>query len=355
MKLLILAGGKGTRLFPMSTEDEPKQFLRISDSESLLQKTIKRCLSLIEDTSDMVIVTNERYKQRVIDHILEISESMETDVNIVCEPYGRNTLPAVALGIKYLIEKKGVTKDEVIGVFPSDHLLSPEREFIRMVRGSLKAAKSGYIVTFGIRPTSPQTAFGYIDAGDPVNTGDYFIVRKFHEKPDPVKASKYIIQGNFYWNSGMYVFTIGTFLSELERYQKKIANLLKEKNFNEFLEEFKKLPDISIDYGIMENTDRAVVKPANIMWSDIGSWESIYEILPKDNNGNVKIGNVIDIDTKNSMIFQTKGGKKVITVGINDIVVVESDDSILILKKGKGHIMQEAYRKACKNSLKVKK
>ncbi|MFN4308818.1 mannose-1-phosphate guanylyltransferase/mannose-6-phosphate isomerase [Sulfurihydrogenibium azorense] len=324
MKAVILAGGSGTRLFPLSRKNYPKQFLKIGSNKSLFQNTVLR-LSPI--SKDPIIITNKEYKFHVINQLKEIGI---TNYHLIEEPVGRNTAPAIALVLKFAIEQLDLPEDEVLGIFPSDHLIEPTDLFVDYVKKAEKVAKD-YLITFGIKPTNPETGYGYIESGEKINDYTYKVV-KFHEKPSLEKAQSYIQKGNYYWNSGMFAFTISNILQELKKHSLDIYQLFQENSYQSLLENFQNMPDISIDYAIMEKTDKAAVIPLDLKWSDLGSWDSVYQTLDKDQNQNVKEGKVVDIDTKNSVIISNK--RLITTISVEDLVIVETDDVILIAKKG---------------------
>jgi mannose-1-phosphate guanylyltransferase/mannose-6-phosphate isomerase len=334
MKGVILAGGSGTRLFPKSRKGYPKQFLSFGDSESLFQKTVKRNLKVLKNTHEVVIITNNEYQFHIKNQIKDL---VGDNFHLILEPVGRNTAPAIALAVKYILDKMASDENEVIFISPSDHILSPDEKFVEYVKKAESLAKEGYIVTFGINPTKPETGYGYIEADIPI--GDAFKVKQFHEKPDLNTAQKYILSGNYYWNSGMFAFSVKTILEEFEKHSPSIFELINDKSFEEVVMIFEEMPDISIDYAVMEKTDKSVVLPMNITWSDVGSWDSIYEVLDKDENNNVKIGNVIAFDTKNSLIMTEQ--RLVTTVGLEDVVVVETPDTVLVAKKGEGQKVKD--------------
>lgn len=337
MKAIILAGGSGTRLFPLSRKKFPKQFLSLKDNETLFQKTINRNLKVVNDKNDIVIITNNDYQFHVKNQIKDI---LGEDFNIILEPISKNTAPAIALAVKYALDKMKVDEEEVLFISPSDHIISPINKFIEYIKKAEKLAKRGYIITFGINPTKPETGYGYIEA-DLKNSLGYqaYRVKQFHEKPDLETAQKYLISGNYYWNSGMFAFSIKTILEEFKNHAPEIFNLIYNKTFEETIMGFEEMPDISIDYAVMEKTDKAIVLPMDVIWSDVGSWDSVYEVLDKDKNYNVKIGNIIDIETKNSLIM---GNERLIaTIGIEDMLIIETPDTILIAKKGKGQKVKD--------------
>ena len=310
MKSIILAGGSGTRLFPLSRKGLPKQFLKIGDNKSLFQKTVERNLLAVKP-EDLIIITNKDYRFHIEEQMSELSKFSHTSWHIILEPVGRNTAPAIALAAKFMLERVGGSENEVLFVCPSDHVISPDEKFAEYVKNAENIAKEGYIVTFGIKPTKPETGYGYIEAdtGKPFElSGERTIykVKRFHEKPSLEVAKGYLARGNYYWNSGMSAFTIKTILEEFERHALDIYEKIEGKSFEEVLADFEGMPDISIDYAVMEKTDRAVVLPLEIEWSDVGSWDAVYEVMEKDEKGNVKSGNVIDIDTRNCLILGNK-------------------------------------------------
>ncbi|HSX10418.1 MAG TPA: mannose-1-phosphate guanylyltransferase [Chlamydiales bacterium] len=341
MHAIILAGGGGTRLWPLSREDFPKQFLNFGDSESLLQKTVRRFLhsDLIDE---IVISTNVHYEALVIKQL----EKMDLDrkVHILVEPNRKNTAPAIAFTIKFLQEQLGALDSDPVLVLPSDHLIEPEAVFMRYVDHVRDVVRTEQIVTFGIKPTRPETGYGYIKIGVKLDPFTHR-VQEFVEKPDRARAEEYLASGNYYWNAGMFAFSIHTFWTELQNHAPAIF-LGMQRTFQEIIDGYHLLPDISIDYALMEKTARIAICPLPVHWSDIGSWDSVYEILKKDQNRNVIIGNVIALETKNSLIM---GGKRLIsTVGLEDLLIVETEDALFISKKGESQrvkaLVQELNR-----------
>ncbi|MEI7529716.1 MAG: mannose-1-phosphate guanylyltransferase/mannose-6-phosphate isomerase [Elusimicrobiota bacterium] len=336
MKAIILAGGSGTRLWPVSRYGLPKQFIKLNGAKSLLCQTVER-LAAVVPLKDIFVITNEAYLFHVHEDLKAVSPAIEN--NVILEPVGRNTAPAIALVLKYCLEKLKCAKDEVIFICPSDHIIQPVGKFAAYARQAEAAAKTGSIVTFGIKPDRPETGYGYIKKGVKVpGGGGVSKVEKFAEKPDLKTAEKYVAAGGYYWNSGMFAFTIGTMLSEFKAYAPEIARRLGA-TLAKMTADFKNMPSISIDYAVMERSKKAAVLPIDILWSDVGSWDSLPEVIKPDHDGNVKVGDVLALDTKRTIVMGES--RLVATIGLKDLIVIDTVDALLIARRGQAQRVKE--------------
>ncbi|MBN2735121.1 MAG: mannose-1-phosphate guanylyltransferase/mannose-6-phosphate isomerase [Methanomicrobiaceae archaeon] len=323
MKTIILAGGTGTRLWPLSREYYPKQFLNINGN-SLFQNTFLRALKL-SSPEEIIVVTNELYqfivKNQIEDLGFEIPEN-----HILKEPVGKNTLPAIMWGVKEICRDDD---DCEIIVFPSDHVLSDES--VDIFKKAAKLAKD-HIVVFGIKPDSPNTGYGYINPGKPLESG--YEVSEFKEKPDLKLAEKYVSSG-YLWNSGIFFFSSRTFLSETERYQPGMAA-----GFASEEVDYKKLDSVSIDYGLLERSEKIAVVMLDCFWSDLGSFKSMYEMKTPDENGNAGDAEFLN-STGN---FVSSGNKKVALIGINNTAVIDTGDALLVCDLNSTESVREIVR-----------
>ena len=350
---LILAGGSGSRLWPMSREMYPKQLLKIGGDSTLFQSTFKRLVDTIDDKR-IFSITNVKHASNVKIQLSELQNKFcrKSEYKVITEPVGRNTAPAIALAAQYIKNHAGKGKDPIILVVPSDHVISDNLEFSNTITKGVKLAKEGYIVTFGIVPQRVDTGFGYIKTAKNAKIESFvksgLKVSEFKEKPDFETAQKYVKSGKYFWNAGIFMFKASTFLAELKKYSPEILNILKSAQLSDKeptidYEIFNTMPDISVDYAVMEKSKKIALLPLDCGWNDLGSWQAIYDVSEKDKNGNYITGNVIDVDSKNSMIYSTS--KLVTTIGLEDTVVIETEDALLVCDKNRTQDVKKIYEK----------
>ncbi len=341
MYYIVLAGGSGTRLFPVSRESYPKQFVKLFGNSSLFQKTIKRFLPLRGDER-ILVSTRKDYEFLTLDQIEALG--IKDKVDVICEPLGRDTAPAIAFAVRNLLEL-GASEDSTVFIAPSDHYLSPDKAIKELIPLIKSAVNKGFILTFGIKPTKPETGYGYIEVGEEVLDG-VFKVSQFKEKPTLNKAVEYLESGKFLWNSGMFAFRIDVFKEELKLHAPEIYSVIFELPLDKVVESFASLPSISIDYALMEKTERAVVIPCNFTWSDVGSWDAVYELSSKSEEGNVVSGTVYLKDVESSLVVNRKDelDRLIVAVGLKDIIAVESGDVILLVKRGDSQRVKEVVK-----------
>ncbi|WP_159015448.1 mannose-1-phosphate guanylyltransferase/mannose-6-phosphate isomerase [Cognatiluteimonas profundi] len=326
---VLLSGGSGTRLWPLSRELYPKQFLPLGGDDTMLQATWQRVAPIA--TAAPIVVANEEHRFLVAEQLRQIGAPTPA---IVLEPIGRNTAPAIAAAA---MQAMAEGNDPLLLVLPSDHVIRDADAFREAVAAAIPAARQGALVTFGILPTAPETGFGYIQAA----AGDDRIrqVARFVEKPDEATAKTYLEAGGYYWNSGMFLFRASRYLEQLERFRPDVAAATR-KAFDQAIvdgdfirldrEAFAACPADSIDYAVMERTDAAMVLPVDIGWSDLGSWSALWDVAIRDADGNAAFGDVIAVDSRNSYVHARR---LVALVGVDDLVVVETDDAVLVARK----------------------
>ncbi len=369
---VIMAGGSGTRFWPLSRQLSPKQLLRIDGDDSLIQQTVKRINSLVP-LSRVHIVTNENHYLEMKMQLASLGDDsgvrpapasskqggQGSGVNFLVEPEGRNTAAAIGLAAISLFKKD---PNSLMLVMPADHIIKKSERFLDIVRHAAEIAKSGYLVTFGIKPNRPETGYGYIKTGSRVKGQgsrvkgqEIFMVERFTEKPDLETAKRYLKDGGYYWNSGIFLWKSSVILKEIKNYMPELyKNLMDVKKtvggdrFDAAVKSaYHRIKPISIDYGVLEKSKKAAVIPADIEWCDVGSWSALDEVVKKDKDGNIKMGNVIDIGSKDSILY---GGKRVLaTIGLKDLVVVDTDDATLVCKKAEaqkvGKIVDELKKR----------
>ena len=338
MKSIILAGGSGSRLWPLSREEYPKQLLALDKDESLLQKTFNRLCSFSKP-ADIVTVTNIKHYSNIK---LQLNKIDSSNV-VIGEPFGKNTAPAIASTLQYFIQQG--CEDDVVLIVPSDHLIKDIDGFNKTVEQGKELAEQGYIVTFGIKPTYPETGYGYIKTEKALSVG--YKVEKFVEKPNFETAKKYLDSGNYYWNGGIFMGKISTFLNEFKKYASDIYMHLGTLDFSNSTQinfsVYEKMPSISIDYAIMEKSDKIALVELQSDWNDLGSWQSIFNVKEKDENGNVLTGKVVVDNVKNSFIYSQK--EVVAVSSLENIILVETEDAIMACKLDESQNVKKLYEK----------
>ncbi len=350
---VILAGGSGTRFWPVSRERFPKQLLQIIGEETLIQQTVRRVLKAVP-AKNICVVTNYCQAETIK---LQLSKwKNELADNFVLEPEGRNTGPAIGLAALRLLRRD---PDATMLVVPADHVIKGEKKFKQAVSFGYQLAQQGALVTFGIQPTRPETGYGYIQPNSRSCLGTFdslsgYKVRRFVEKPDLKKARRFLDAGNYLWNSGVFVWRADTLVEEFASHQatllkglQTIDKMVEAGQLGEQLaNRYKRLKSVSIDYGVMERSAQAAVVPVEFSWLDVGSWSSLEKVAPRDKRGNVRTGNVVDIDSENSVFFATK--RLVGAIGLSNMVVVDTPDATLVCPKSRAQdvkVLVEILRK----------
>lgn len=345
---LVLAGGTGTRLWPRSRRESPKQFLRLFSDRTMLQETCDRILPFVP-ADHVYVITNEGYVETVLQQLPDLPKE-----NILGEPEGHGTAPAIGLGA-LLIQRRD--PDAIMLSLHADHYIERPDGFLEALKQAADVAAEGYLVTLGIQPRSPETGYGYIRRGDLLKELDgqpVYHVAEFLEKPDEAKAREFVESGSYYWNSGIFAWRISTLWKEYERFQpklctelNKIGQALGTPRARTTLERvWSRVPTETIDVGIMEKSKRVVVLPIDVGWSDVGSWATLLDLLPGNDDQNVVVGEYIGVDTRASLFYSPN--RLIATVGLSDMIVIDTEDAILVCPKERAqevkHIV-EALRK----------
>lgn len=330
---VIIAGGGGTRFWPLSRQEIPKQLINLSGEDALINETIDR-IAPIANKEDLFIVTNESQVKALKDTVKDKC----CFENILPEPSARNTAAAIGFAAFNIMKKFG---DGVMCVYPADHYIKDEAEFVNVLNKAIDVAKNNdKLVTIGIKPTFPSTGYGYINFDRDSKIGEHsYEVVEFVEKPNFEVAKRYIASNKYVWNSGMFVWKVSKILEDFKRYLPKVYSRLEKlseyigtENEEEAIKKiYPSIPSISIDYGVMERSNDVVVVPGDFGWNDVGSWDSLGAIYPTDVEGNIKRGDFITIDTSNSIIYSDD--KLIATVGLNDLIVVSTNDAVMVCRK----------------------
>ena len=329
---VVLCGGSGSRLWPLSRTNQPKQFISVTSDKNLFSETIERIDTISQNLNlgELIVVASDKHKF----YLNRTFSDKGIKPTTILEPTSKN--PAAAIGLA-AIEARSKDPEAILLVLPSDHAIDNTDVFCSSLKSAITAAKLGYLVTFGVEITEPATGFGYIEVGEEL-LDDVKLINNFHEKPDIETATKYMESGGYFWNSGIFVFDVNVLIEELKKYQPDLLKSLltihaksKHDENNLLLDkvELEQCKDISFDYAIMEVTKKAALVPLNTQWNDLGSWESVYEISKKDDNNNVVSGDVILRDVKNSLVKSSN--RLVVGIGLQNIAIIETSDAILAL------------------------
>ncbi len=331
---VILSGGSGTRLWPLSRRLHPKQFISLVNETTLFQDTILR---LPEGVSEPLIICNEEHRFLAAEQLRKIDKETK---GIILEPEGRNTAPAITLAALKFINNG---EDPILLVLSADHLIKNVEAFHQSISIANDLAEKNKLITFGVVPDKAETGYGYIEANIN-NTDDYYSIKSFTEKPNQKNAKKYLDSGNYLWNSGMFMFKASVYLNELEKFEPEILSVCKKSCTTENIDldfiridnnEFHQCPNESIDYAVMEHTKNGIVVPLDANWSDVGSWSSLWDVKTKDNNDNVSEGDVVLEDVKNTYTYSSN--RLVSVIGVSNLVIVDTQDALLVADKRQTH------------------
>ncbi|STN22928.1 mannose-1-phosphate guanylyltransferase [Escherichia fergusonii] len=337
---VVMAGGTGSRLWPLSREHYPKQFLQLSGENTLLQSTLLRLSPLSCETP--LVITNEQHRFVVAEQLRQINQLSD---NIILEPCGRNTAPAIALSA-FTALKRNEQQDPILLVLAADHVINKTDVFCNAIKNSISIVEQGNILTFGIIPHYAETGYGYIKKGNVIKESDsgvgnkFYQVEQFVEKPNRSRAEEYISSDKYLWNSGMFMFKASVYLEELKKYRSDIYDICEKTVSSSYhdldfirlsKDVFQNCPSESIDFAVMEKTKRCIVYPLDIGWSDVGSWQSLWDVSDKTPTGDVCKGDILTYNTKNNYIHSESA--LVAAVGVEDIVIVQTKDAILVSKK----------------------
>jgi mannose-1-phosphate guanylyltransferase len=336
MDVLVLAGGTGSRLWPRSRRTKPKQFLPLLSKRTMLQETVDRVRSLV-DNERVFVVTGEDYATLVAEQLDQVPRA-----NIIREPSGQGTAPAIGLAA---IHMRRSDPDAIMAVLSADHLILRDEAFRTALQAAEVAAREGYLVTLGIKPSFANTGYGYIKCGDLISESHGLSIHKvgrYAEKPDEATAERYIADGNYYWNAGIFVWQTQTFLDAVEQYLPRLRNQLSQiqAGFGKSRQQvilntiWEQVENITVDYGIMERAPNVAVIPVDIGWSDVGDWHTLTTLLDTGESANVVIGPHVEVDTRSTLIY-SDSGRIIATIGLEDFLVVDTGDALLIAPRNR--------------------
>ena len=333
--MVILAGGSGTRFWPLSRQHRPKQFLKILGERSLLQETLWRVRSICL-SRNIFVVTNAIYRKKILQHLSGFKVPNE---NILLEPEGKNTAPAIAWVTARVHQ---LNPDAVTVILPSDHFIGNRDAFLKNINEAVDLANQGYLVTLGIVPDRPETGYGYIKTkAINIKNKKIFKVERFVEKPDPKKAERFLKEKKYLWNSGMFIWRTDTVLNAFHKFLPQICHLFNARSDHAYVKTiWPKLPSISIDYGILEKARNVVTVPASeIKWSDVGSWQALWEVLSKDTQGNVFKGDIQFLDCNGNFVWGSK--RLIVTIGLKGFIIIDTPDALLVCPRDQSQKIKE--------------